>query len=208
MSRPDGSPAAAAQRAAALVAVLRPGEPGVAVQAGEVIQVLRAHGEPGPIELADADVAAMRAVAGELHAVFAATDTAAAAGSLNKLLARTAAPPQLSDHGKTPWHIHFDPGGSASWAQWLATSSALALAALLSSRQSPPGGLCASASCRRPFADLGRGAARRYCSARCASRARVAAHRRARQAAPGPGRDRPGDGPDDPFPAGEPVLTD
>jgi predicted RNA-binding Zn ribbon-like protein len=38
-----------------------------------------------------------------------------------------------------------------------------------------PGGLCAD--CGLPFAATGSGSPRRYCSARCASRARVAAYR-------------------------------
>ncbi|MEV4252977.1 CGNR zinc finger domain-containing protein [Spirillospora sp. NPDC049652] len=58
---------------------------------------------------------------------------------------------------------------------------ALALAVLLAERRSLPGGLCASPACGRPFAMTGRGAPRRYCSARCGSRERVAAHRRARR---------------------------
>lgn len=166
-----------------LVAVLRPGRPGEPVPAADVARVLRDHGEPGPIELTDADVAQMRVVAGDLQAVFAAPDTATAARRLNDLLRATAGPPRLSNHGHaTAWHIHVDAGDTASWAQWLATSSAMALATLLTGRQSKPGGLCAAAGCRRPFADLGRGAPRRYCSPRCASRARVSAHRRSRRA--------------------------
>ncbi len=187
MLRPEGSPAAAAQRTAALTAVLRPDDPGALVSAADVAQVLRDHGEPEPIELTDADIAQMRAVAGELLAVFAAPDTAAAAGRLNRMLARAAAPPRLTDHDSTAWHIHVDAGDAASWARWLAASSALALATLLADRQSRPGGLCSATGCQKPFVDLGRGAPRRYCSPRCASRTRVVAYRRSRAAGPEPG---------------------
>ena len=183
MSRPGGSTAAAALRAAALTAVLRPGEPGEPVAVTDVVRVLREHGEPGPIELTDADVSQMRVVAADLHAVFAAPSTAAAARRLNMLLHARAGPPRLSDHDGTAWHLHVDTD-RAPWAEWLATSSAMALAALLADRQARPGGLCAATGCGRPFADLGRGARRRYCSARCASRARVAAYRRSRAVYP------------------------
>ena len=179
MSWPMGSPAAAAQRAAALTAALRPGEPGEPVSAAEVAQVLRDHGEPEPIELTDADVGQMRAVAGDLREVFSAADTATAAGRLNQLLRASAGPPQLSDHGHAAaWHLHVDAGDATPWARWFAASSAMALATLLSDRQAKPGGLCAAQDCGRPFADLGRGAPRRYCSPQCASRTRVSAYRR------------------------------
>ena len=181
MSRPDGSPAAAAQRAAALVAALCPGDPGRPVSTADVVRVLRAHGEPEPIKLTSADITQMRAVAGDLWAVFAAPSTAVAAHRLNEMLARAAGPPRLSHHDNTPWHIHVDTSDTTSWAHWFATSSAMALATLLASRQDCPGGLCAASNCHQPFADLGRGAPRRYCSPRCASRTRVAAYRHSRQ---------------------------
>ena len=43
--------------------------------------------------------------------------------------------------------------------------------------QAPPAGLCASHSCGKPFVNVGRGVARRYCSAACGTRERVARHR-------------------------------
>jgi predicted RNA-binding Zn ribbon-like protein len=61
--------------------------------------------------------------------------------------------------------------------EWLLTSSALALAVLLAERQAPPAGICASPTCGRPFVNVGRGSARRYCPAACGTRQRVAAHR-------------------------------
>lgn len=185
MSWPGGSAIAAAQRAAALTAVLRPREPGQPVAVTDVVRVLRDHGEPEPIELTDADIRQMRAVAADLHAVFAAPGTADAARQLNRLLRIWAGAPRLTAHDDTAWHIHLDTTDSGPWAQWLATSSAMALATLLTDRQAKPGGLCAALDCRKPFADLGRGAPRRYCSARCATRTRVAAHRRARSEASG-----------------------
>ena len=65
----------------------------------------------------------------------------------------------------------------APWADWFLTSSGLALAVLLAERQAAPAGLCAARSCGRPFVNVGRGAVRRYCSAACGTRDRVARHR-------------------------------
>jgi hypothetical protein len=77
-------------------------------------------------------------------------------------------------------HLHVDGSDDAPWAEWFLTSSCLALAVLLAERQAPPGGFCQSSSCGRPFVNVGRGTARRYSSAACGTRERVAAHRQAR----------------------------
>ncbi|MEV5552934.1 CGNR zinc finger domain-containing protein [Nonomuraea wenchangensis] len=143
-----------------------------------VSRVLREHGETGDLGLGEADVAAMRAAAARLREVLAAPDTGRAAALLNRLLAGTARAPRLTDHGgSTSWHVHVDDADDAPWAEWFLASSAMAFAVLLADHQRVPGGLCASASCRRPFLDLGGGSPRRFCSARCATRERVAAHR-------------------------------
>ena len=73
--------------------------------------------------------------------------------------------------------MHVDGGDDAPWADWFLTSSCLALAVLLAERQAAPAGLCAAPSCGRPFVNVGRGAVRRYCSAACGTRERVARHR-------------------------------
>jgi hypothetical protein len=162
--------AGTARRAATLTGLLTEG-----ATAGEVAAALRDFDEPEPISLTEQDVAAMRAVAARLREVFAAPDVAEAAGLLNAILADFARPPRLSGHDGTPWHVHVDSGDQAPWAEWFAASSAAALAGILAARQAVPGGLCAD--CGLPFAATGSGSPRRYCSARCASRARVAAYR-------------------------------
>ncbi len=124
------------------------------------------------------DVAAMREAAGRLVEVLAAPGTDAAAGLLNRILADTARPPRLTSHGgASPWHVHVDAHDDVPWAEWFLASSAMALAVLLADHQRVPGGLCASAGCRRPYLDLGGGSPRRFCGTRCATRERVAAHR-------------------------------
>ena len=117
--------------------------------------------------------------------MFAAGDTGAAADRINGLLAGRARPPRLTTHrGGSGWHLHVDSSDEAPWAEWFLTSSCLALAVLLADRQAPPAGLCASHACGKPFVNVGRGAARRYCSATCGSRERVARHRTSETRAP------------------------
>ena len=167
----------AAQRAADLLAVLLPG-PGRRAGRAELIAVLRKYGEPEPIEISAADLAELRHAAHLLREVFAAGDADTAADRLNGLLASRAHPPRLTSHGgASGWHVHVDGDDDAPWADWFLTSSCLALAVLLAERQAAPAGLCAARSCGRPFVNVGRGAVRRYCSAACGTRDRVARHR-------------------------------
>jgi predicted RNA-binding Zn ribbon-like protein len=167
----------AAQRAADLLAVLLPG-PGRPAGRAALIAVLRNYGESGPIEVSATDLAELREAALLLREVFAAEDADTAANRLNGLLAGRAHPPRLTSHGGTSgWHLHVDGDDDAPWAEWFLTSSSLALAVLLAERQAPPAGLCASPSCGKPFVNVGRGTARRYCSAACGTRERVARHR-------------------------------
>jgi hypothetical protein len=182
----------AAQRAADIIDVLvpRPGSRDEAARLAmpeppeerqRLIAVLRAYGEPGPIEISGADLVALREAAIDLRDVFAATDAASAASRINALLAGRAHPPRLTTHGgESGWHLHVDSSDDAPWAEWFLTSSCLALAVLLTERQAPPGGFCGSFSCGKPFVNVGRGSARRYCSTACGTRERVAAHRHPR----------------------------
>ena len=175
----------AAQRAADILAVLLPQagsrlSPGSAAERAALIEVLLAHGEPAPIQMSAAQLDSLRQAARELREVFTAADAAAAAETINGLLAGRAHPPRLTTHGGTSgWHLHVDSSDDAPSGEWFLTSSCLALAVLLAERQSPPAGVCASPSCGRPFVNVGRGSARRYCSAACGTRERVATYRAA-----------------------------
>lgn len=165
-----------ARRTAALINVLAGDAPGPA----DVADVLRAHGEAEPIELTPRDVAGMRTAAALLRDVFAAEDVDGAALALNRLLAEHTGPLRLTSHGGgTPWHPHLDRDDDAPWDEWFLASSCMALTVALWDRQRPPGRICASPSCPRVFVAQGSGPERRYCSRRCATRERVAAHRRA-----------------------------
>ena len=175
----------AAQRAADILAVLLPRagsrlSPGSAAERAALIEVLLAHGEPAPIQMSAAQLDSLRQAARELREVFTAADAAAAAETINGLLAGRAHPPRLTTHGGTSgWHLHVDSSDDAPSGEWFLTSSCLALAVLLAERQAPPAGICASPSCGRPFVNVGRGSARRYCSAACGTRERVATYRAA-----------------------------
>ena len=183
-----GSVHDATQRAADILAVLLPRagnqlSPGSAGDSAAVSEVLREHGEPEPVEVSPVGLEGLRRAALELREVFTAGDVTAAADTINSLLAGRAHPPRLTTHGgASGWHLHVDSSDDAPWGEWFLTSSCLALAVLLAERQSLPAGICASPSCGRPFVNVGRGAARRYCSATCGTRERVAAHRAAGRA--------------------------
>ncbi|WP_336215220.1 CGNR zinc finger domain-containing protein [Nonomuraea sp. LPB2021202275-12-8] len=176
----DHSTKAMAARAVELCVVLLHEEP----TAESVSRVLRRHGEQGALDLDEGDVRAMRGAAARLVEVLGAPDAGAAAALLNRLLAEVAGPPRLTSHGgATSWHLHVDSRDDAPWGEWFLASSAMALAVLLADSQQIPGGLCSSGTCRRPYLGAGGGSPRRYCSSRCATRSRVAAHRAGRSTA-------------------------
>ncbi|MFI0900651.1 CGNR zinc finger domain-containing protein [Streptomyces sp. NPDC020983] len=169
-----------AARAAALVNVLDTSRPAGPGDTAAVAAVLTAYGEPAGA-LTAADVAGMRAAAVLLREVFAAGRTDAAAAVLNRLLREHTGPMRLTGHGgASPWHPHLDGDDEAPWDEWFLASSCMALTLLLWERQAPPGAVCASSACRDVFVSGSRGLERRYCSRRCATRERVAAHRRGR----------------------------
>jgi predicted RNA-binding Zn ribbon-like protein len=113
--------------------------------------------------------------------VFDAGGVDAAAVAVNRLLARAQAPPRLSDHDGSAWHLHTtDP--DASWSDWMASVTGLALAELISADGVARLGRCGAPGCRLVFAGGPRNHPRRWCSPSCANRARVAGHRARRRA--------------------------
>ncbi|MFI5687786.1 CGNR zinc finger domain-containing protein [Streptomyces sp. NPDC051636] len=169
-----------ARRTAALINALTGTPPPTAGPDPETVAaVLREYGETGPLRLTAQEIGRMRAAAMLLREVFAADHVDTAAATLNRLLRDQAGPLRLTSHGgATPWHPHLDRDDDAPWDEWLLASSCLALAVLLWDHQRPPGRVCASSTCENVFITQGQGPDRRYCSRRCATRERVAAHRR------------------------------
>ncbi|MFF4765933.1 CGNR zinc finger domain-containing protein [Streptomyces sp. NPDC001255] len=144
----------------------------------EVAALLLEYGEQPPVRLTEADVAALRGAAEEVRGVLVAPDPEAAVARLNALLARCGGPLRLTSHaGTAPWHPHIDTGDDAPWDEWFRAASAVALLAVVWERQGPPGAVCAARGCARVLIPYGAGPPRRYCSRRCATRERVAAHR-------------------------------
>ncbi|CAL9370628.1 hypothetical protein SUDANB120_00856 [Streptomyces sp. enrichment culture] len=159
-----------------------PGLPRTALAA-----LLARHGErPSDLEpgaFTEADAAELRAAAGRMAEVFAEQDEDRAAAALNALLEQHGTRPRLTRHDGHPWHLHADGGEGTGWGGWFLASGALALAQLLTEHGRIAWGACAAAGCGRLFLGAGTGSARRHCSAACATRERVAAHRRRRRAA-------------------------
>jgi predicted RNA-binding Zn ribbon-like protein len=129
-----------------------------------------AHRAPASVE------PAMRAWSRRLRTVFDATDLVSAAAAVNALLADVRIEPHLSGHDGQPWHLHYAPP-EADLVDRVRTTTAFALAMLVSEYGIDRHGRCAADGCERVFADTSRNAARRYCSSACANRSAVAAHR-------------------------------
>lgn len=166
-----------ARRTAALINVLTDDH----VKPSAVAGVLRGYGEADPIDLTSQDVSQMYAAATRLREIFTAEHVDQAAVTVNRLLKEHTGPLRLSTHGgDSPWHPHLDRDDDGPWGEWLLSSSCLALTVLIWNHQRPPGGACASPSCHKVFITRGSGPERRYCSRRCATRERVAAHRHGR----------------------------
>ncbi|GAY13218.1 CGNR zinc finger domain-containing protein [Pseudonocardia sp. N23] len=129
---------------------------------------------------------ALRAWARRLRTVFDAASAGtvpdgsapldATAVAVNALLADVQIGPHLSDHDGEGWHFHYAPP-EASLVERVRSTTAFAVAMLVSEYGVDRHGVCAADGCRRVYADTSRNAARRYCSPACANRAAVAAHR-------------------------------
>ncbi|MFH8567926.1 CGNR zinc finger domain-containing protein [Streptomyces sp. NPDC017993] len=145
-------------------------------------ELLARHGE-SPDDLTERsfsrkDADGLRSAVIRITGVLTETDTDRAAQALNDLLAECGARPRLSRHDGHAWHLHVDRGDDASWADWFLAAGALALAQILTEYGHVPWGACGSSRCSTLYLGTGPGSARRYCSTACASRERVAAHRR------------------------------
>ncbi|MEV0144087.1 MULTISPECIES: CGNR zinc finger domain-containing protein [unclassified Nonomuraea] len=120
---------------------------------------------------------ALRELRDELAAVFAAEDEETVVALLNALLALHPVRPQLTAHDGSHWHLHLadDPAGNP------AAGAVMGLAAVVAEHGAQRLGRCQDPRCGRAFLDTSSNRSRRYCSARCASRANVAAYRARRR---------------------------
>ena len=140
------------------------------------------HGRPGQPE----DAARLRGYRTRLDAIVTmceAGDDTAAIGTINALLMRTGAVPQIVAHDGRGPHLHVS-RPTAPLADRIAAHLAMGLAELVVAGQSGRMRTCASPTCRDVFLDLSRNRSRRYCDNSCGNRLHVAAYR-ARKAAAG-----------------------
>jgi predicted RNA-binding Zn ribbon-like protein len=160
--------------------------PGDRLDVAGLARFLVDHGEAEPVDLTPNDVEQLTNVRAELADLFDAATAAATADDVaqrvNRLLDRAQAPPRLSNHDGTAWHLHIT-ADEAPWADWLAAAAGLGLARLLAEDGTGRLGRCAATTCRRAFAGGLRNHPRRYCSPACANRSRVAAFRARRRPA-------------------------
>ena len=95
---------------------------------------------------------------------------------LNRMLRTYTAPPSITDHDGSGWHLHFrDP--EAGFGSTLAGATSAAAAQYLTARGMHRLGRCRAPGCRRAFVDLSRPGTQRYCCHACANRDAVRRHR-------------------------------
>ncbi|MER7850750.1 CGNR zinc finger domain-containing protein [Kitasatospora sp. NPDC096077] len=149
--------------------------------AAELQALLDRHGGP-PFRLTDADARELCRATTAVIAVLDTDDVDRAAEAINALLDRHPPRPHLVRLPGRPWSLHTRAPADAGLTHWLLSTAALALGLWLSERGSCAWGHCAAPGCGRHFIDTGRRTPQRYCTPRCATRVRVAAHRAQRTA--------------------------
>lgn len=105
-----------------------------------------------------------------------AGDLATAAKRTNVLLRRSGARPQLDTHGPGVWNLHFHGPNDTFGVGWSAGIAA-GLAMALGTPDAGRLGVCSADRCDRVYLDTSRNGGRRFCSTRCQSRTKSAAHR-------------------------------
>lgn len=131
----------------------------------------------GPQQLAQADLAEVRAVRETVRAVLerANADAAEAAALINDGLRRSRATPVLRHEGDRWWTEVTS--GTDSCSTHLAATTLSALASVIATLGPARLGVCAGSTCRATFVDLSRNGSKQYCTRTCAHRASVAAYR-------------------------------
>ncbi|MFB6891852.1 CGNR zinc finger domain-containing protein [Kitasatospora sp. NPDC056327] len=152
-----------------------------AVDAAGLQALLERHQGP-PFRLTEADARELREATAPVARLLSTGDPDVAAETVNALLDRYPARPRLVRLPGRPWSLHTQPPPDAGLTHWLLSTAALALGLWLSERGRCAWGRCAAPGCGRFFIDTGRRTPQRYCTPRCATRVRVAAHRAQRDA--------------------------
>jgi len=122
------------------------------------------------------DLAAIERFLRSWRAVVAAPTDTVRADLLNRLLSEYAAPPRLTDHAGTGWHLHFRADDLPVHLQVAALIS-VGTALHLTGRGMDRLGECEAQGCDRVYADISRNGRQRFCSPACSNRAAVRRHR-------------------------------
>ncbi|MBD0746716.1 CGNR zinc finger domain-containing protein [Streptomyces sp. CBMA152] len=159
-----------------LVDLVNTGQAGTELTAAALKGLVERHGNP-PLQLTDAPIQELREAAAIIAGILDIKDEDEAADAINALLDQYPAQPRLVRLPQRPWSLHARASQDMQPAHWLLCTAALALALWLSERGYCAWGRCEAPGCDRYFIDTGRRSPQRYCSTRCGTRVRVAAHR-------------------------------
>jgi predicted RNA-binding Zn ribbon-like protein len=132
-----------------------------------------------------ADLRVLRKVQTELRAVVddsAAGDEPAAVAKLNALLEQHPVRPRISGHDAQTWHLHVN-DSTDSVAAILVGEALFGMAVAVTELGADRFGWCADEGCHAAFFDGTANHSKRFCSARCSTRANVAAYRQRKAAA-------------------------
>lgn len=147
----------------------------------DLVRFLDEHAFTGRRDGTPAELAAIRALRGELRRLWGITGDDLAA-EVNLLLDRTRARPRLVRHDGEDWHLHVtDP--EAPLVDRMGAEAAMALVDVLRGQDLHRLRLCAASGCDAVLVDLSRNSSKRFCdTGNCANRTHVAAHRARRRA--------------------------
>ena len=131
---------------------------------------------PSPRPVRDDDLEIATGFLTEWNRLVDAATEAARVELLNDMLRRYTAPPSITDHDGSGWHLHYrDP--KAAFGNTLAGATTASAAQFLCARGMRRLGRCELPDCDTAFVDFSRPGKQRYCSPACANRGAVRRHR-------------------------------
>lgn len=152
-------------------------------QLRDLAAFLEEHKVSSATEPTAEDLEQVRRLRSTLRGVFEAEDNQSAVETLNGLLAKSGARPELTNHDGGPWHLHYTPHATPL-APRIAAESAMALSVVIAEDGFDRLRTCEGERCVDVFVDESRNRSRRYCSPQvCGNRASVAAYRARRKTA-------------------------
>ena len=146
------------------------------VSAGRLTRRCHAAGLAVGVRATDHDLRRLESFLRRWVEVVDAVDEPARADRLNRLLARHAACPRMTNHTGTGWHLHFR-DDDLDLADVVAALVSVGTAMHLTGRGMHRLSRCALPACHRIVADMSRNGRQRYCSPTCANRDAVRRHR-------------------------------